>query len=507
MATTIELLARNAAEYPHDLFLVEGPRKFTFSDFRSRVLDLGEKLASLGVGEGSVVVLIMTNSVEFVIGLLASHHCGAAVLPFPPRSTPAETRDILEQANCSAVLTTPSLLEHSHLAGVASEARISPFVITVRAVDPKSLEVMITLDGTVRRDQMLNEVLLLMPTSGTTGEPKLVMLSEYHLRTNAKSFSTAMELKRRTEVFYSALPLYHIFAMSVHLFPALILAGTLIVDPDPFFVRDFVDGINRHEATLTACVPYMARLLADSSLTLNLSGKSLRYIILSGDNTPEKVVCSLRQHTSTIRYVRSYGLTEAAPRVAIAPPRDFSVPEGSVGKPLPGVDIRIMSESGFPQSSGQEGEIQVRSPSTMAGYYRNSELTAETVVGEWLKTGDMGFLDDLGYLFVSGRKKNIIIRGGENISPEEVESVLLSIPGIHEAVVVGKPDPLLGEVPVALVAADADFSLPDVRRYCRTHLSSLKLPVDFICINSIPRLANGKIDRVRLRREYSEIRT
>jgi long-chain acyl-CoA synthetase len=355
--------------------------------------------------------------------------------------------------------------------------------------------------GVCEVDNVNKDVALMVPTSGTTGEPKVVMLTNEQLITNMAVYRLLMGFHERN-VVYCCLSFHHIYCICAQILTHIGLGDTFLIKRKPFFIKDFLASAQAYKITATAFVPYMAILLAEFARPEVFDVSSLRYVTLSGAKTPEAIYRHLIHKYPWVHFVNTYGMSEAGSRISIAAPVWCGFPHDSVGKPMPSVCVRIVNDEGKEVAAGARGQILVKSPGVMKGYYKQPELTARTLRDGWLATGDLGQVDKEGNLYILGRTKDIIITGGENICPQEIEEALVEHPAIRECAVVGQEDRLLGEVPYAFVVANSNCEVPscaEIVKFCRPKLSSHKIPRYMRFVDELPKLGSWKIDRTALK--------
>ncbi|MBX3053392.1 MAG: o-succinylbenzoate--CoA ligase [Caldilineaceae bacterium] len=330
-------------------------------------------------------------------------------------------------------------------------------------------------------------------TSGTTGQPKGTVLTfDNHLQSaNASAYRIGIDVNDR---WLSCLPLYHVGGLAV-VFRSC-LYGTAIVLHQRFAVEAFNESLERDSVTLTSLVPTMLHRLLQSRTAP--WPESLRLILLGGAAaTPELLAAAW---DAGVPVATTYGLTEASSQVATALPADAQRKPGTVGKPLFGTDVRIVDESGDDLPVGEIGEVLVRGPQVMAGYYCNPEATARTIRQGWLHTGDLGYVDDEGDLFLVQRRSDLIVTGGENVYPAEVEAVLRAHPAVAEACVVAVPDAEWGQRVAAAVQLRPDGVVDETAllAFCRARLAGYKVPRQVRFVEELPQTASGKIERRRV---------
>jgi acyl-CoA synthetase (AMP-forming)/AMP-acid ligase II len=341
-----------------------------------------------------------------------------------------------------------------------------------------------------------------LTTSGTTGEPKCVVLTERQIAWTAEHVRSSHGLTTQDRGL-TVLPFFHVNAPVVSLCASL-LAGSTVVIGGRFSKQRFWSWVEQYEITWASIVPTIVAILLETGKPAFLPG-SLRFVRTGSASLPPADLWAFEARFG-IPVIETYGLSEAASQVVANPfPPGMHKP-GSAGLPI-GVELRIC----YPFTSGEEreprdvapgetGEICIAGPSVIQAYQDNKGQ--ESFQGGWLRTGDLGYLDKDGYLFIKGRLREVINRGGENIAPREIEEVLQSYPAVREVAVVGRPDPIYGEQPVAYLTVREHWDLENaagLHRYAAQHLSPQKVPVDFVILDMLPRNATGKIERRLLR--------
>jgi long-chain acyl-CoA synthetase len=458
---------------------------------RSARLSLG-----LRVVPGERVVVCATNSPDVLVAYGALWRAGAVPVPVLPALTPPELRHVLADSGAVAALASPASLPI-----VAEAARDLPVRVVVTGAD--------RLDGAdialaeleagpagpvVDRDG--DDLAALLYTGGTTGRAKGVMLTHAGLALTAQARASVFAASGARDLVLP-LPLSHVFG--------LLNAVTRMHLPEPGFVAlqsrfdaaGWVRLVERLRVQAGALVPSMLQLL----LRQDLDGAdltSLRYVTTGGAPLPVAVREEFERRVPSVRVCDGYGCTEVTSTATMNP---YPAPRsGSVGLPLPGVAVRVVDELGRPVPPGVDGEVCVRSPGVMKGYWRDEAATAAVVRDGWLHTGDVGHLDDDGYLYVVDRLKDLVIRGGFNVYPRDVEDVLLEHPAVASAAVVGRPDETYGEQVVAFVALRAEATPDELLAFAAERLAAHKRPRELHVVDSVPLTSVGKTDRRALRR-------
>jgi len=421
------------------------------------------------VSTGDVVAIKMPNTVDFVVSLFATWRLGAAVTPVNPSLSPREVSYQLADAGAKVLIA-----DEIHQCERASA------------------------DASRGNDASLA---LLIYTSGTTGRPKGVMLDHANLNAMCRSVIEGFRLTRDDHSLL-ILPLFHVNGIVVGTLSPLLAGGRTTLagrfDPKTFFV-----GIEQSRATYFSAVPTIYTLLCGLSDDVQPDTSSVRFAVCGA--APASVELLERfESRYGIPIIEGYGLSEGTCASAVNP-LDGSRKPGTVGLPLPGQTIRIVDTAGRPVPDGVAGEVVIKGANVMRGYLNRPEETAKTVVDGWLHTGDIGHLDENGYLVLVDRAKDMIIRGGENIYPREIE-VVHQLPQIAEAAVVGRPDPTYGEVPVLYVSTHpgTTVSVETIRDHIAEHLAKYKRPDDITILDDLPKNAVGKIKKPDLRRQSAD---
>lgn len=477
---------RRAARAPHASAVADDALNLDNTAFLDAVMRAAAALRSVGVGPGDVVALQLPNRAEFVVGLFAAWRLGAAVTPISPTLVPAETAYQVADAG-SRVLVVDG----------PTDAEVPVLTLDeLTAGDPEPFE---------PADNADDGLALLIYTSGTTGRPKGVMLDHANVNVMCAMVIEGFEL---TEADHSLLilPLFHVNAIVVSTLSPLIAGGRTTIagrfNPDTFFGR-----IESTRATYFSAVPTIYTMLAGLPSEVQPDTASVRFAVCGAAPASVELLDRFEQRYG-IGLIEGYGLSEGS-CASTGNPLNGKRKPGTVGIPLPGQEIRIVDASGAPLPQGELGEVIIKGPNVMRGYLNRPEETAKTVVDGWLHTGDIGRLDEDGYLVLVDRAKDMIIRGGENIYPKEIETVAYQLPAIAEAAVVGRANSLYGEEPVLFASLHADAELPieRIREHLTASLSKYKLPVEITVLPELPKNAVGKIDKPSLRKTLTAART
>jgi long-chain acyl-CoA synthetase len=496
-------------------------REYSNMDIAREAAQLAAGLQALGIEKGDRVIVMMINCPEVIIAYQAIARAGAIIIPVMPLLKGPEVRYIAENSTAKAVITSPILLPLLH--GALADVSTMQHIITAGNVEAQAntpgnragspFYTLHTYSDVVKKGEAgakdflspagaapvaEDDIAVILYTSGTTGHPKGVVLTHRNLISNALSGRGPERLTRDDETNLAVLPLAHAYGILVS--NVFFLRGLTIVAYPRFDTTAVLSAIERYRIVSFAGVPAMFVALlfspdADkydtSSLQMCVSGSApLPVVILEGFE--KKFGC---------RILEGYGLSEGSAALT-GHSLEMERRPGSVGKPLPDVEVLVVDENDQPVPVGESGEIIARGPNIMKGYYNMPEETRAALKNGWLHTGDMGRFDEDGYLYIVERKKDVIIRGGLNIYPRDVEEVLGRHPAVIEAAVIGVPSERMGEDVKAFVVTSAPIDAETLLAYCRESLANYKTPYEIEFLNALPRNAVGKIDKKELRRQY-----
>ena len=480
---------RTFGEYPALAF--EG-RELTNLDQQRAANRLAHALRRMGVSPGDRVVVLLPNCPEVLQAYGAILKVGAVIAPVVSLLGPAEVRHILAHAEPRVVITAPELSDRIEgwrgpVILVGGEGPAALNYETLLAGEPDSLELMERAPG---------DIAVILYTAGTTGQPKGVALSHRNLLANARAAASLYELDREQWAL-AVLPLSHSYGLTV--MNAGNILGTRAVLLRWFNPELVLGTIQQYRVQQMAGVPTMFVYLLNYPEADRFDTSSIRLWGSGAAPLPVEIVEPFEKKFGG-RLLEGYGLTEAAPVVS-AHRYSGQRKVGSVGQPIPGVEVTIRDDDDRALPADEVGEVAVRGENVMVGYYKMPEETARTIRQGWLRTGDMGRLDRDGFLYIVERKKDLIIRGGFNIYPREVEEVLYAHPKVAEAAVVGRPDPLMGEDVLAFVVARrGETATPEeIVAFCQERLAKFKCPKDVRVVESLPKSPIGKILRKELR--------
>lgn len=485
----------HAQTHPARLAVVYQNERINFGELAERVLSCAAHLKALGVGPDTIVAVLMKNSCAFIEIAAAVSHLGAVLLPINFRLAKAEVGYIIEHAGAGFLLVDEELYERAggnvHVTVLDSSQQLD-----TRRLGGKA-------DDSLRRPaaRKPTDLYRLMYTSGTTGHPKGVIQTYGNLHFKSLDHIIALGLNETNRLLIVG-PLYHVGALDLPGTTVLKLGGMLCIlrDYDPVAV---LSAIEREQLNCAWLAPVMLNGVLNLPDNQRFDVSSLKWCIGGGEKTPEPRIRAFTGLFKQGRYIDAYGLTETVGGDTFMEPGREIEKIGSTGRAVAHLELRIMDSSGQELPPGGEGEICLRGPKVTQGYWRDPAKTAASFFGDWFRTGDIGYVDTDGFLFLTDRLKDMIISGGENIASSEVERVIYELAQVNEAAVIGVPDERWGERPEAVVSLQAGTALDyeQLAAHCRERLAGFKVPKALHVRASLPRNASGKVLKRVLREE------
>lgn len=485
---------------------------YTYLELNRQVNRLANGLLNFGIQKGDRVGALLYNCIEYFEIFYAVAKIGAVIVPINFRLVPREVVYVLNDAGAKVLIYDKSF--QNVVDGIASELTSVGTYISVGGITSKmayDYSNMLTSqpesEPPVDYAIGIDDLHLILYTSGTTGRPKGVMFTHG----TELWFSILQVVEHRytsSDIILLTGPLYHVSSLQDFSLPTVNVGGTLIIYPSMGFdIRKVLEVIAKEKVTVTLLFPaWLAAALALPDISkYNLD--SLRLLCVGGEPIPSALAKKFHDLYPKAGFFNAYGLTEGPCILSTTKPDDTVEKQASCGKPWLNTEVHIVDEEGEEMPTSKVGELLCRSPAVNKGYWRNPEATAQTFGGGWCHTGDMARIDDDGYIWYSGRKKDVIRSGGENISAGEVEEVLYSYPKVLEAAVIGVPDPKWKEVPLAVVVLKegAETTVEEIIDYCRENLAHFKCPRYVQFVNSLPRTPSQKVMKYVLREKYGGI--
>lgn len=497
-----EMLDKSIQMYPNQPAMTFLGKSFTYSDMAIRIKNAALALTNLGIQKGDRVALMLPNCPQYPISFYGSITCGATIVQLNPMFQPAELLHILNDSGTKALIILDRLLP------VFESIKTQTSVSVVIAVD---LESDFT-DGTSSKElsdvsiDSKADVAVLQYTGGTTGLPKGAMLTHHNIVANTmqSAASSFIKTKKGEERVLAISPLFHVYGMTSGMCLTFHNGGNLLLVPK-FDVEQVVALIEREKPTAFPGVPTMYIALIDYYKIKKFDLSCLSSCTSGSAPLPLEVLKRFNEISGT-KVAEGYGLSEASP-VTHRNPIEGLQKNGSIGIPLPNTDARIVDSATGKQtlSIGEIGELVIKGPQVMKGYWNHPEETIQTIRDGWLFTGDLAKMDEDGFFYIVGRKKEMILASGFNVYPIEVENVIYSHPAVLEAAVLGVPNEYRGEtIRAVVVLKDGEqVTEKELISFCRSKLSSYKAPTDVLFVAELPKTAVGKILKRVLKEQYT----
>lgn len=491
-----QLLINTAERLPNKVAIVFRGQEITFGELKERVFRFANGLIEAGIKPNDHVALLMPNCPQYVISYFGILVAGATVVPANPMYTPRELTYILNNSDAKAVVyhelikpvieaVKPNLEMTEHFFEFSEQNEHCSWNI-VANVSP--IPAIATKDG--------EDIAQILYTSGTTGNPKGVMITHDNL-----TFITGILIRElgviESDRIIVVLPIFHVLSKMAALWTALTQGSTIFLE-ERFVPDAILEMIGKVQATVFYGVPTMFTLFTMSPRINEFDYSSLRLFGSGGASIPVEIIDRI-QKSIGVTLSEAYGQTESTVIITCQPINGEQIP-GSVGLPVEGIGFRIVDPEGNDVAQGQIGEIVFNGRGAMKGYYKNPDATAATIRDGWVHTGDLAYQDEKGNVYIVDRIKDMIIRGGYNIYPREIEEVLYTHPAIAECAVVGEPNPVLGEEIVVFIVKRADVTEEEIQAYCAQHLAEYKVPRVYHFLDSLPKNATGKTLKEPLRK-------
>ena len=516
---TTDFLSIATAICPDRDLIVFEDKRWTFTEADEKINRLANGLIKLGVEKGDRIGILQVNCNEYIEAYFAAAKLGAIFVPLNFRAKADELSYMIANAEAKVLFVggryqstvndmlpqLPSVKECIGLDAENGEKSEYEELLSASSVDSVITEI---------ED---DDVTILMYTAGTTGRPKGVPLRHSgfvsYVLESVEPANPDVEERNLLSV-----PLYHI--AGIQAMSAAVYGGRTLVLMRQFEVKEWMETVQQERVTRAMLVPTMLKWVIEDPDFSNYDLKSLKVITYGAASMPFEVINRAINELPWVRFINAFGQTETASTITSLGPEDHII-EGtdeerekklkrltsSIGRPLPDVEVKIVDEEGNALSPSEVGEIWAKGPRIMTGYWGDEQKTSQVLTSDgWLRTGDKGWMDEEGYIYLAGRVDDMIIRGGENISPEEVENVLYSHPKIEEAAVIGVSDPDWGQEPRAIVVFKKGEMATEeqVIEYCRSRLTGFKRPRSVIFVDSLPRNQLGKVLKKELRETYGQ---
>ncbi len=493
--TLSDLLTERARQYSRKVCIKFKNRRLSFSELDSLVSLAAGGLRSLGLNNSDRAAILMENCPEYIISYFAILRAGGIAVPINTFLTPDEISYILDDCNCKILIYGSTFSSHvEKIRGSAPDLKTALF----NEIPRKDTET-----GVGAGD----DIAVLLYTSGTTGFPKGAMLTHKNLISNAEASIEVIQVSYKDKILLF-LPLFHSFSLTVCVVLPVCAGATIILLESVKPFSKVINAIFRDRISLFVGVPTIYNILSRKRLPffaryLLKFLMNIRACISGAAALPEDTIYAFEERFK-VPLLEGYGLTETSPVVSVNPLKGARKP-GSVGPPLPGVEVAVIGEDGERMRAGEIGELIVKGPNVMKGYFNREEETGEVLKDGWLYTGDMAKIDEDGYIYIVDRKKDVIIIDGMNVYPKQVEDFVIKHPLIEECAMVGIPDGRGSEIPVLFLkkADNAAVGENEVRDYLKGHIAQFKMPRRMVFVDQFPKTATGKIKKIELRKNFN----
>ncbi len=488
--------AQNARTNPKQLAVIQQERQITYKELGLLAGALARGLTDAGYEPGDRLVLVAPNSIEYVITALGCLIGGFTLVSL---NTAADTKDLnnwLQHAQASLLIYDPAIKSAKELVTTLKNT----LSLAIGKGEPSSLSwAQLTnsqpMEPLQRED---NDLATIIYTSGTTGSPKGVMLSHGNLASNTQAIIEYLELKAGDRTL-CVLPFYYSYGNSL-LHTHMATGASLVLENHFLYPQKVMARVSEHGITGFSGVPSTYALLLSRTELEKMELSTLRYITQAGGPMPVAHQQQLRQKIPQAQLFIMYGQTEATARLTYLPPKKLGEKQGSAGIPISGINMKIQDAIGNPVSAHTEGEVCVSGSSIMLGYWRDETATNKALRNNYLHTGDMGYLDEDGYLFLTGRNTEFIKTGAHRVSPLEIEEIISQVRGVQEVAVTSAPDEILGGIIRAVIVPNSDEPPEEmtIKRYCKENLANYKVPRIIEFAPNLPKTSSGKIKRQEL---------
>ncbi|WP_255608089.1 long-chain fatty acid--CoA ligase [Micromonospora sp. PLK6-60] len=496
-------MAKRRLKSPDKVALVHGDGStITYGQFADAADRISAVLRERGIGRGDAVAYLGENSPEFLQVMFAAARLGAVFVPVNTRLAPPEIGYLLADSGTRVLVHDPDFAA-SVAAAVPAAGGLQLLVTGAGTGDRPGLDPLLRAAAGIADpvDTDHGDPAAIIYTSGTTGRPKGAVLTHGNLTWVALNCVVDYDVVS-TDVALMISPLFHVASLGMGALPVILKGATMVLEKG-FEPGRALAQIERHGVTMLSGVPTTYQLMADHPAWATTDLSTLAKLTCGGSAVPIRVLNAYEARG--LSFSQGYGMTEASPGATALPPAMTRAKQGSVGLPHFFTDVRVTDVTGEPAPTGTVGEIEIAGPNVFAGYHGLPEATAESFTADgWFRSGDLGHLDADGYLYISGRLKDMIISGGENIYPPELELLLAEIDGVTSAAVIGVPDERWGEVPWAIVTVreGAAVDTDTVRTHLDGRIARYKLPKNVVIVDELPRTASGKVRKADLRARF-----
>jgi len=486
-----EVIERNSQKYGKKVAYFVDKSKIRWREFKDLVDRFTTILTNYDIKKNDKVALYMTNSLEFLIAYFAIQRIGAVVVPINIFLKEEEISYILNDVGAKLIVASEKF--KNNLNSIKIEKIFEDKL--------KKEELLKITPTTTPSPAKIEDLAVIIYTSGTTGLPKGAMLTYKNLFSNIIAINKIVKITPKDR-FIAYLPMFHSFTMTVNILLPLYTASAVVIIKSIHPFSNIIKEILFKRVTIFTGIPdvYSALARAKIPLLFHLFNK-IRFFISGAAPLSEETIKKFSKKFKKAPLLEGYGLSEASPVVAVN--RLDKQKVGSVGLPLDGVEVKIVNEDLVEVPVGESGEIIVKGDNVMLGYFNNKEATENTIINGWLLTGDIGKIDEDGFLYILDRKKDLIISKGVNIYPREIEEVCMKFDGIKACAVVGLKEEN-DEIPIAFVEVEKDIDIKELKNFLKKHLANYKIPKKIYIVDNLPKNATGKVLKRVLKERLNE---
>ncbi|OCA99344.1 class I adenylate-forming enzyme family protein [Clostridium beijerinckii] len=465
-------------------------KNISYSDLYCKVLMISHNIKKINIVKEDKILLISENSPFFIESYFGIIKSGCTCIPLNPTLSKNDIEYIINSCNPKVIF-----IEKRFLDNMRSLINKDIKIVTEETLNNLLLDKECTSNNREEKEiDSKNSVAVILFTSGSTARPKGVMLTHHNLCHNTNSIIEYLSLNREDRIEV-VLPFYYCFGTSL-LHTHLRVGGSLVINNKFMFPETVLDDIEKYECTGFAGVPSNYQILLRKSSIKDRNLKSLRYVAQAGGRLPDSFIKELKQALLGVDVFIMYGQTEATARLSYLPPNMLDEKMGSIGKGIPGTLLKVIDKEGNEVKVDEIGEVVALGENIMKGYFNDEEETRKVIRNGYLYTGDLATVDEDGYIYIVAREKQIIKSGGNRISPKEIENIIIQIPSVIEAAVIGIQDDILGEAVKAFVVLNDEVLKVDEKYiidYCKDKLPSYKVPKYVVFLEGLPKNSSGKI--------------
>ena len=503
-----EMIEENAKKYKNKPAYFIDNRKITWERFKKKVDTFSRALHLLGVKKGDKIPILVTNSLEFIVAMQGIQKIGAVAVPINTFLKEDEIAFILNDIEANMLIASSKL--KNNIKNIRKKTSVKKIIWEgdIEKVDENNIsfkEILSNFDShEVIDTPKIDDLAFIIYTSGTTGKPKGAMLTYKNIFSNILGVNELINITNKDR-FIAYLPMFHSFTMTVNLLLPMYSASAVVIIRSIMPFSNIIKQTLLKRVTIFTGVPDVFSALSRAKLPFYFHWfNRVRFFVSGAAPLSAEVLKRFQSKFKRAKLLEGYGLSETSPIVAVNRYEKQKI--GSVGPAIPGVEVKIVNDDLIEVPIGAVGEIIVKGDNVMMGYYKREDATNETLINGWLLTGDIGKMDEEGYIYILDRKKDLIISKGVNIYPREIEEICMKYPGIKECAVVGKKDENLGEIPIAFIELEEETDVDELKlkKFLKNHLANYKLPKHIYFVENLPKNATGKVLKRKLRDNLDE---